>query len=157
MRRNSDLEARLEEWAREYGGTRYEDNGWQGISPLASIIKYHGRAPQGLNPRRIETNGTADEVEVAVRALEAQKVGAVPAAVIRCHYFAGDVPRDIRLQRLAKVGNRMESTRYSHHLRMAKMHVAAWLHLPFSEPLQDADAIAMLEYVVTMEKIESPA
>jgi hypothetical protein len=157
MRRNTDLEARLEEWAGEYGGARYEDNGWHGISPLANIIKYHGRAPQGLNPRRVETNGAADEVEAAVRALEAQKAGVVPASVLRCHYFAGDVPRDVRLQRLARVGNRMDSTRYSHHLRMAKMHVAAWLHVPFSEPLTIDDAVAMLAYVVEVEKNESTA
>jgi len=150
MRRNSDLEARLTEWANEYGGGRYENRGWQGLSPLASIIKYHGRAPQGLNPGRVITNGAADEVETAVRALERQTGGSVLAAVLRCHYFAGEVPRDVRLQRLAKVGKRMDSTRYSHHLRMAKVHVAAWLHLPFSEPLPE-DEISMLEYIVQMD------
>ena len=154
MRRNSDLEARLEEWAKEYGGGRYENHGWQGMSPLASVVKYHGPAPQGLNPGRVITNGAADEVETAVRALERQKGGAVLAAVLRCNYFAGEVPRDIRRQRLAKVGHRMDSTRYSHHLRMAKVHVAAWLHLPFSEPLPD-DEVSMLEYVIEMDRAKA--
>lgn len=149
MRRSSDLEARLTEWANDYGGGRYDNTGWQGVSPLASIMKYHGRAPQGLNPGRVDINGSADEVELAVRTLAAQRSGSVPASVLRCEYFAREVPREVRLQRLDRVGKRMDTTRYSHHLRTAKIHVAAWLRLPFDEPLDDEASVKMLEYLVS--------
>ena len=145
MRRSKQLEDRLTEWAEKYGGSRYENIGWQGISPVASLMKYHGRPPQGLNPGRIETNGPADEVEAAVRMLQAQKGGEVLAAVLRCHYFSGEMDRDGQLRRLAKVGHRMATSRFSHHLRVAKIHVAAWLHIPFDEPLAEDEAIVMLE------------
>lgn len=145
MRKSTTLEARLVEWGREYGGGRYENNGWQGISPLATLMKYHGRAPQGLNPARVETNGPADEVEAAVRALQVQNGGEVLAAVLRCEYFSGDAARDVKLHRLSRVGHRMATSRFSHHLRVAKIHVAAWLRLPFDEPLPFEQSVAMLE------------
>jgi len=145
MSRSQQLEDRLKEWAEKYGGSKYENVGWQGISPIANLMKYHGRPPQGLNPGRVETNGAADEVEGAVRALQVQKGGEVLAAVLRCHYFAHGVDRPGQLRRLAKVGHRMATSRFSHHLRAARIHVAAWLHIPFDEPLEDAEAIEMLE------------
>jgi hypothetical protein len=37
-RRASDLEARLTEWGKEYGGGKYEDIGWQGKSPAAFFV-----------------------------------------------------------------------------------------------------------------------
>ncbi|WP_036114492.1 MULTISPECIES: hypothetical protein [Luteibacter] len=154
MRRSSDLEARLTEWANEYGGGRHENIGWQGVSPLASVIKYHGRAPEGLNPARVVTNGAADEVEEAVRALGSQRSGVIPAAVLRCEYNAREVGREVRIQRLARVGCRITGTgrgreaRYCQHLRTAKVYVAGRLRLPFDEMLADEDAIDMLEYIV---------
>jgi hypothetical protein len=144
MARATTLEARLTEWGHEYGGSKYDDTGWHGISPLASLIKYHGRPPQGLNPGRIETNGPADEVERSVRALEKQDQGFVSASVLRCEYFVFDT-REVKLRKLSRVGARMDTSRYSHHLRIAKVHVAAWLRLPFDEPANPEDAIALLE------------
>lgn len=154
MRRNSDLEARLVEWANEYGGGRHENIGWQGISPVASIVKYHGRAPQGLNPSRLYTNGSSDEVELAVRALAKQKSGSTPAAVLRCHYAPGDADRPVRMQRLKAVGHdlgasiRTRDVRYSQHLRTAKIFVSGWLRLPFDEMLDDEASTDMLEYLI---------
>jgi hypothetical protein len=154
MRRSNDLEGRLTEWAGEYGGQRYENTGWQGVSQLAGIIKYHGRAPQGLNPSRVVTNGAADEVESAVRALASQKSGVVPAAVLRCEYYARDAARAVRIQRLGAIGHSMggnaksKEARYCQHLRTAKIHVAGWLRLPFDELLPDDEAIDMLDYIV---------
>ncbi|MET0332567.1 MAG: hypothetical protein ABW154_14175 [Dyella sp.] len=148
MNRTTDLESRLMDWAKEYGGGRYENHGWHGISPLAQLMKYHGRPPDGLNPARVVTDAAADEVNKAVVMLEAQKGGDAPAAVLRCEYFSGDVARDVRLQRLRQIGHRMETTRYSHHLRIAKIHVAAWLHISFSDHLDVADSIAMLEHEI---------
>ena len=145
MARAPTLEARLTEWGHEYGGSKYDDTGWHGVSPLAVLMKYHGRPPQGLNPRRIETNAPADEVERAVRALEKQERGYVSACVLRCEYFITAQPRDAKLSRLSRVGAKMDSSRYSQHLRIAKVHVAAWLRLPFDEPANMDEAIELLE------------
>jgi hypothetical protein len=144
-RATTALESRLTEWAREYGGSRYDDNGWQGMSPLALLMKYHGRPPQGLNPRRIETNGPSDEVELAVRALEAQDKGRVPACVLRCEYFASAHPREVKLQRLSRIGVPLRSVGYSQQLRIAKVHVAGWLRVPFDGPQTDDERWAMIE------------
>jgi hypothetical protein len=145
MSRDSSLEARLNEWAMEYAGSRYEDNGWPGISPMAQLMKYHGRPPQGLNPRRIETNGPADHVELAVRALEAQDKGRVPACVLRCEYFAASQPREAKISRLNRVGIQLRTVGYSQQLRLAKIHVAAWIKVPFDEPMDDDERWSMIE------------
>lgn len=144
MARATTLEARLTEWGKEYGGSRYDETGWHGVSPLAVLMKYHGRPPQGLNPRRIETNAPADDVERAVRALEHQERGFVAACVLRCEYLMPGQPRESKLGRLRKVGARMDTSRYSQHLRIAKVHVAAWLRLPFDEPVEPEQAIELL-------------
>lgn len=148
MRRATTLEARLTEWGKEYGGSRYENHGWQGISPIATLMKYHGRAPQGLNPARVELNGCADEVEQAVRVLQAQEKGYVPACVLRCEYMATSQPREEKLRRVRRLGGAIDNSRYSQHLRIAKIHVAAWLRLPFDEPLDDQERTAMMEYLI---------
>lgn len=148
MSRSRDLEARLNEWGKEYGGGRYDNIGWQGASPIVTLMTYHGRAPQGLNPARVETNGSADEVEAAVRALQSQRSGRVLADVLRCEYYVRDIERQDRLRKLSRIGHRMETSRYSHHLRSAKIHVAGWLRIPFDEPLDDAGSLAMLEHLV---------
>lgn len=148
MARATTLEARLAEWGREYGGGRYDDTGWHGVSPLAVLIKYRGRPPQGLNPRRIETNGPADQVELAVRALEHQERGMVPACVLRCEYFLPGQARESKLARLSRTGNRMDTSRYSQHLRLAKIHVAAWLRVPFDEPVDPEQASGLAELLL---------
>ena len=149
MARATTLEARLAEWGKEYGGSRYDDTGWHGVSPLAVLMKYHGRPPQGLNPRRIETNAPADEVERAVRALEGQDQGIVSACVLRCEYCLPGQPRESKLGRMRKAGARMDTSRYSQHLRIAKVHVAAWLRLPFDEPVEPGQAIELLSLMAS--------
>ncbi|MET3654069.1 hypothetical protein [Dyella japonica] len=148
MRKATTLEARLAEWGKEYGGGRHENIGWLGISPIATLMKYHGRAPQGLNPSRLEVNGSADEVEHAVRALQAQDKGYVPACVLRCEYMATSYTREEKIRSVRKVGASMDNSRYSQHLRMAKIHVAAWLRIPFDEPLDEGERVAMMEYLI---------
>jgi hypothetical protein len=147
MRRATTLEARLIEWGNEYGGSRYENHGWQGVSPLATLMKYHGRAPQGLNPSRIEVNGMADQVEQAVRALQAQDKGYIPACALRCEYMATSQPREEKIRKLRRIGGQMDSSRYSQHIRVAKIHVAAWLRMPFDEPTEDDERMAMIRYL----------
>lgn len=151
MKRGEELETRLVQWGDEYRGGRYDNTGWPGISPLHQLMKYHGRPPQGLNPRRIETNGPADIVELAVRALERQAKGYAPAGVLRCEYFATSYSRSEKLSRLSRLGARMDSARYSQHLRLAKIHVAAWLHIGFDDPLGEDEQVAMLEHVVQLD------
>lgn len=130
MRRNRELEDRLEEWGREYGGGRYERlegaNSW-----LASMIKWHGRAPQGLN--QVLLNTAADEVQEAVEALERQRTGYVPACVIRCEYLTPGKPVEEKLYRLRRMGENVGRVGYYQHLRIARVHVAAWLRIPYEE------------------------
>jgi hypothetical protein len=147
MRRSTTLESRLTDWAREYRGGRYENVGWQGVSPLSVAMKYGGPGPQGLNPGRMETNSACDEVEQAIRALAAQASGAPAAAVIRCHYLASSHTKDEKLRKLGKVGYPMGPVRYSQHLRLARIHVAGWLHVTFDEPLDIDSSLDMLEFV----------
>ena len=143
------LESRLTAWAREYAGSRYDDNGWPGKSPLALLMKYQGRPPQGLNPRRIETNGPTDEVENAVRMLDAQDKGRVPACILRCEYFASAQPREVKLQRLHRIGVSVRSAGYSQQLRIAKVHVAAWIRVPFDEPMNADEKWELIEAMLT--------
>lgn len=148
MKRESKLEKRLQEWVSEYGGGKHAQLE-AGTSWLWSLIKWHGRAPTGLG---YEATGStaADEVQAAVEALQRQKHGWTPAAVLRCEYFSGASKYE-KLHRLARIGLKMDETRYSQHLRVAKIHIAAWLKLPFSEPLDVEQEIAMLEYLVENE------
>ena len=132
MKRAADLEARLVEWGKEYGGSRYENTGWQGISPLAQLMKYHGRPPQGLNPARLPIDGAADKVEQAVRALESQEDGWKAAQALRCEYMTPGLANEARRQRLSRVGVQCSRAQYYQLLRMGLIHVAAWLRIGFS-------------------------
>ncbi len=127
-RRATDLESRLIEWGKEYGGGKYEFASGGG-SWLASMMKWHGRPPQGLG--YVATNTAADEVHAAVKALAAQEQGWLPAEVLRCEYWLPGQPVDSKLQKLRRIGDNVSRVRYYQHLRVARVHVAAWLHLPF--------------------------
>lgn len=131
MRRASDLEARLVEWGKEYGGSRYEDTGWQEASPLAMLMKWHGRPPDGLG--YVPTVTAADEVQAAVLALADQDQGWVPSQVLRAEYWLPGQPVESKLQKLRRVGENLGRVRYYQHLRIARVHVAGWLKLPFSD------------------------
>jgi hypothetical protein len=132
MRRPRDLETRLTEWAKEYGGGKYETLGG-GASPLASMMKWHGRPPQGLG--YVATNTAADEVQDAYEALCKQDQGWLPAQVLRCEYCLPGQPIESKIQKLARFGEQLSRVRYYQLLRVARIHVAGWLKLPFSEPL----------------------
>lgn len=129
-RRATTLEARLCEWGREYGGGKYENVG-SGNSPLASMMKWHGRPPSGLG--FISDNLAADEVQDAIDALIRQPKGWLPANVIRCEYLTPGQPVESKLQRLRAMGENVSRVRYYEHLRMARVHVAAWLKIPFDD------------------------
>jgi hypothetical protein len=134
-RRASDLEARLTEWGKEYGGGKYEDIGWQGKSPLASMMKWHGRPPDGLGYEAVFT--AADEVDEAVRALALQPAGRLPAIVVTLEYWLPAQPVESKQQKLRKLGDNVSRAQYYHLMRTAKVHIAAWLHIAFSEAKED--------------------
>jgi len=129
-RRNRDLENRLEEWGREYGGGKYEDIGAL-KSWLGSMVKWGGRAPTGLG--QVPLNTAADEVQEAIDALAKQAHGKLPALVIRCEYLTPGQPIYSKLQRLRRVGESIQRVGYYQHLRIARVHVAAWLRISYDE------------------------
>jgi len=140
MRRNDDLEARLKEWGTEYGGGRYEEIGWQGASPLAVMMKYHGRAPDGLTQSTRTDRTPADEVHEAVEALGRQVEGWLPAQVIRIEYWLPGQPVEAKLQKLRRVGSQVSRVRYYQLLRLARIYVAGRLQVAFSEEVDGAAA-----------------
>ena len=129
MRRATDLEQRLVDWGREYGGSRYESAS-SGASPLASLMKWHGRAPQGLGYAPMST--AADEVQKAVEALAKQTGGLAPAMVLRCEYLTPGQPNEAKRSRLRAVGQAMGRVRYYQHLFTARVYVAGCLQIAFS-------------------------
>lgn len=141
MRRTNDLEQRLVEWGKEYGGGKYEDNGWQGVSNIYPLTKYHGRPPQGLMPPRRGSRTQADDVQDAVRALETQPAGFRPAMVIRAEYIEHGKPFESKRQGLKKIGQSMGRSDYYKSLKIARVHVAAWLHIQF-DPLPCDEEVA---------------
>jgi hypothetical protein len=132
MKASKALEARLEGWAAEYAGGRYDNVGWPGISPMATIAKYHGRAPEGLTGEVIALGTPADEVEAAVVALERMRDGFKPGRVLRAEFWirAGE---DVKLQALRRVGLPMSRQGYYGYLNSALFHVAAWIRVPASD------------------------
>lgn len=144
MRRTNDLEQRLVEWGEEYGGGKYGHE-LGGGSWMASLMKWHGRAPQGLNTA--PDWSASDDVNEAVLALGKQDKGYAPAQVIRIEYTLPGQPREAKRQKLSRIGIQMGDVRYCQHLRLAKIHVAGWLRIPFSEPLAEDEQIAMLEFI----------
>lgn len=135
MRRSHDLEQRLVEWGREYGGSRYDEIGWQGRSPLSTAMTYHGPAPQGLNPKSRKDVTPADQVEAAVALLQHQRSGFAPAQVLRIEYTKPGQTVDGKIPQLRRLGVLISSgpsgrARYSQWLLIARVHVGAALGLP---------------------------
>lgn len=143
-RRATRLEDRLTEWGREYGGGKYDFSApieggvvggaaaaVYGDSPLASLMKWHGRPPDFLGSA--PSNTAAEEVQDAYEALCKQTGGWTPAQVLRLEYTLPGQPIESKLQRLRAMGENVSRVRYYQHLRIARVHVAAWVRLPFSE------------------------
>lgn len=137
MRKNRDLENRLLEWGKEYGGGKYEDIGAV-KSWLGSMVKWGGRAPTGLGYVPIGT--AADDVQEAIEALSRQDGGELPSCVIRCEYLTPGQPMEMKLQRLRRMGENPGRVRYYQHLRIARIHVAAWLHIPYCDLEETVEA-----------------
>jgi hypothetical protein len=139
MRRNNDLENRLSEWGKDYGGGRYENTGWQGVSPLAVMMKYQGRAPQGLNPKGV-VRTASDDVESAVRVLEQQIGGRHGALALRCEYLNPGKPIESKLQMMRRIGVAMSRAQYFASLKIGRVHVAGWLRITFDNLYEHEEA-----------------
>lgn len=139
MRHTDELELRLRDWGTEFGGGKYENIGWQGLSPLASAILYRGPAPQGLAPITTKDRTPACDVFEAVRALKRQAHGYGAACTLEAHYLTPGSPFERKCQKLAEIGVLVTSkVRYSQLLRVGRMHVASWLRIPYSDDQYDA-------------------
>lgn len=141
MSRSRDLEVRLKEWGDEYR-RGHSDSGY-GQSWLASLMLWHGPSPSGLGQSIRHT--PADEVQEAVEAMEKQRRGKQLAMVLRAEYFSSR-PREERLRNLG-----LRTDRYSQLLRLAKIHVAGWLRIPFDEPLPPEEQVGMLECITSLD------
>jgi hypothetical protein len=108
MRRESELEIRLRKWAAEYHLLGDVDSA--PASSACSVIL---------------------GVQEAVLALEMQPHGTLPGMVLRCQYTLRNQPVSIKLRKLRTAGFHVSNaSRYSQLLRDARIHVAAWLHIP---------------------------
>lgn len=120
------LEARLVQWAEEYGGGRYEDIGFASRNVLQSLIEHQGFVPSGGGYRGILVNTPGDEVQSAVLAMEA--FGYVrPARTIRCEYFLKSAPLELKLQNLRRVGIDIKRPTYYDYLAIGKAFVMGQL------------------------------
>lgn len=137
MATNKELDSRLMAWADEYAGGRYESVGWPGRSWLATMVKYHGRAPDGLAQRIVSLGTPADEVEAAVAELERYTDGYKPGRVLRAEYWMRNAPEEQKLQALRAMGLPMSRQGYYGYLKLAKFHVAATLHIPVSDEVEE--------------------
>lgn len=132
-RRNRDLETRLNEWAQEYRSGRYENIGYATQNILQTLVDHKGFVPSARGFVPVVTRTAADEVEEAVHALDKQPEGYVPAMVLRCEYMCAQLPIEQRLGRMRRAGQALQRVRYYQLLRIGRIHVAAWLHLPFCD------------------------
>lgn len=142
MSRARDLDDRLKQWGAECNRKVVLGSGG---SWLASLMRWHGRAPSGLGYDSEPARTGADEIEQAVKMLECQRNGRQIADVLRKHYTSNE-PRERRCQRLG-----ISTVRYSQLLRLGRIHVAGWLRIPFDEPLPPDDQVGMLECVTALD------
>lgn len=125
MRRATTLEARLVEWGHNYGGGRYEALGGSS-SPLASMMKWHGRPPSGLG--YVSSCSSADDVQDAVDALARESNGDLKVLVLQKEYLTPGQPLEAKLQKLRKDdGHCLQRTTYYKQLREARKFVADFL------------------------------
>jgi hypothetical protein len=120
------LEARLSNWAEEYGGGRYENIGFQSRNVLQTLVEHEGFIPSSRGFIPIPIKSLADEVESTVRAMEAFGYTR-PGLVLRCEYFVPNAPMEIRLGRLKRVGVSISRAGYYDYLAIAKAYVAGQL------------------------------
>ncbi|WP_440984924.1 hypothetical protein ACQHIH_16060 [Xanthomonas sontii] len=137
MPSNKELEIRLCGWASEYAGGRYENVGWPGRSWLHTLVKYHGKAPDGVIGEVVTLGTPADEVEKAVERLERTKDGFKPGRVLRAEYWMPNAPEEQKLQSLRAMGLPMSRQGYYGYLKCAKFYVAAAIGVDVGEIIEE--------------------
>jgi hypothetical protein len=120
------LEGRLENWAEEYGGGRYEDIGYASRNILQTLIEHKGFIPSSRGFIPIPIRSMADEVESAVRLMESLRYFR-QGRVIRCEYFIRTAPMEVRLSNLKRIGISTSRAGYYDYLAIAKAFVAGKL------------------------------
>lgn len=121
------LESRLENWAAEYGGSRYENIGYPSRNLLKTLIEHEGFVPSSRGYIPIPIRSGADEVETAVRSMEAAGYQR-QAHVLRCEYFMPNAHMEMRLANLLKAGVKTSRAGYYDYLAVAKAYVAGQLN-----------------------------
>jgi hypothetical protein len=122
----AELERRLKGWAEEYGGGRYENIGYQSRNMLQTLVEHQGFVPNSRGFIPVPIRSAADEVEQTVNRMEADgwyKQG----RVLRCDYFLPNIPMDVRLRNLRRIGVQTSRAGYYDFLAQAKAFVAGAL------------------------------
>jgi hypothetical protein len=117
LKRDSWLESRLVQWAREYGHGKADDLGYAHVNALQRLHDHAGWLPPPL-PVRAPIRTEADKTELAVATFE--KTEWAKAQVLRIDYYRPNISIDMRLERLGKVGVRISKRGYYYHLGDAK-------------------------------------
>jgi len=126
---SSVLEGRLEGWAQEYGGGRYEHNGWRTRNLIQTLMQFGGFVPESGGLRGIGGDRTpADEVEGIVRSMERGGYF-VHSRVLRCDYFDPKMPMDMRLDELRRIGVSLSKAGYHNRLNEGKLFIAGALKI----------------------------
>lgn len=126
MLSKTELESRLVSWAADYGGGRYENLGYRSRNLLQVLIEHGGFVPDSGGFKRPPVRTLSDEVEEAVKEMEAGGMFK-PGRVVRCEYFAPDAAMDSRLGMLRQIGLTMSRAGYFQHLAIAKAFLTAAL------------------------------
>jgi len=132
MRRAAELEQRLMEWGREYGGGTTEYLGYPRQSSVATMMTYRGPAPRVNYSGPTRDRTPADDVQDAVSALAAQQDGWQPAACLRAEYMTPGLAVESRIQGLRRIGISVSRVRYYQLLREGRVYVAGRLGLSYS-------------------------
>lgn len=113
---DSELHARLVEWAEAYAGDQFRRLGYSSTERLAETAS----APTLVHRSR------ADEIETIVHAME-QSGRWKEVRVLRAEYFLGALSATERIQRLSSIGLPISRTSYHVFLEAARAFVCGAL------------------------------
>lgn len=110
LRRLDELtESILQQWGRDYGGSKYEHVGYPSISTISTLIDHHGFRPDSqLAKLCIRLDSVSDGVESIVMKLQAQGIdGDAEAHCLRVCYDPFTPIEKARITRLNEIGRRI--------------------------------------------------
>lgn len=120
--RNEQLENILTQWAKDYGEGQPQ---WLGYPKTNILHEKHGL---GRPPEHTRGKTISDLVEGIVSAMDGNDYWK-HSCVIRCHYFASKHPLETRLDKLAKLGVRVNKDAYYDYIKAAHMTIDIGLRL----------------------------